>query len=546
MNKTIIINMNGVIFHIEEDAYELLKTYMNDIKKHFASYQDNFEIISDIENRIAELFSELLLEENKQVIVMADVEKVSAKMGSAEEFTNDSEEEINADQPTNNRKLYRDVDDRVIGGVCAGIGHYFGLEARWIRLLFFVLFIFFGFGLLTYALLWIVMPKAKTRTEKMEMKGEKINLQAFQKNVEDELRDLTASLSKAHENSKPGLSRLATFIRDLVTILLKFIGKFGLLIFKIIGFIMVSSIAITLIVCFITLLIFMGYVGNSDNAMIFPINALAENLRPAVFISAFLIILIPLIAIILFAIKVFFNSNSIAKSVNFSLFMVWIIAVAVATFSLVKNATDFKDEASYSETITLKDNLKHVYYLKSGGERTVTENIIGGASEKTITITGHDRNFDNPNNVAIELHLIETGIPTLIKTYTARGKNFDAALINATQIEYYYLQKDSLITFDYQSELKKGSLWRNQEVKMKLNFPVGSIIYIEQKLAQHFFQNQMYDCLDYDSDNEQLIKVLATKEGFVCDKTTKAIERQKENNLQNDVKDTVSTTFIFN
>jgi hypothetical protein len=74
MNKTIIINISGVIFHIEEDAYEILKTYMNEVKQHFASYKDNFEIITDIENRIAEMFSDLMVKENKQVIVLSDVD----------------------------------------------------------------------------------------------------------------------------------------------------------------------------------------------------------------------------------------------------------------------------------------------------------------------------------------------------------------------------------------------------------------------------------------------------------------------------------------
>ena len=545
MNKTIIINISGVIFHIEEDAYEMLKNYMNDIKKHFASYQDNLEIVSDIENRIAELFSALLLEENKQVIVMVDVTNVIAKMGKAEDFGTESEEETTQDQPASTRKLYRDLDDRVIGGVCAGIGHYFGIEARWIRLAFFLLFIFYGFGLLTYALLWIVMPKAMSRTEKMEMKGEKINLQSFQKNVEDELKDLTATLSKAHENSKPGLSRLGAFVRDVVTKLLTFIGKTGLLILKIFGFFVIGVVALTLILTFITLLVFLGYIGNTDASMVFPLNALAESLRPAIYISAFLVVLIPLIGIILFVIRILFNSNRIAKSVGFSLFMIWIIALAVGIFSLVKNATDFKEEASFSETIAIKDNPKNVYYLKSGSERTVTENIIGGSSEKTITITGHDRNFDTPNNVDIELNLIEKGLPSLIKTFTARGKNFDAALKNATQIEYYYHQKDSLLTFDFQSELWKGSLWRNQEVKLKLNIPIGSILFVEEKLARHFFQNQMYDCLDYDSDKDHLIKVVATKDGFVCDKTKKAIDRQKEYNTENNVTDSVSTSLTF-
>ncbi len=549
MNKTIIINISGVIFHIEEDAYEMLKNYMNGIKKHFASYQDNFEIITDIENRIAEMFSEVLNSENKQVIINADVDLVISKMGNTEDFGDDTDSDFTDPQSDSKsetaRKLYRDIDDRVVGGVCAGIGHYFGIEARWIRVAFFVLFFFYGFGLLPYILLWIVMPKAISRTEKMEMKGEKINLQSFQKNIEEEINVLTENLAKAHEYAKPSLSRLGSFVRDVISGLAKFIGTTGVLLLKIFGFFIITLIGIVLIAAFIALLVFLGYAGNTDVASVFPLNAIAAPLRSTIYICAFLVILIPLVGIILLAVRVIFNSRKVAKSVGFSLFMIWLIALGIGIFNIAKNATDFKEEASFSESVELKNNPKNVYYLQLGEERTVQENIIGSNKTKIITITGNDRDFDTPNSINVDLHLIENGIVSLTKTYTARGKNFDAALNNARQIEYYYTQKDSLLVFDSNSELKKGSLWRNQEVKLKLNIPVGSVLYIQERFANHFLRNQMYDCLDYRDDSDELIKVSATKEGFICNKTANTIERQKEHNKNNNILDSVSTTLTF-
>ena len=93
MNKTIIININGIVFHIEEDAYEILKNYMTGVKRHFSNSADSLEITTDIENRIAEMFSEILAKENKQVIVEQDVAAVVEQMGSVEEFDQDSGEE---------------------------------------------------------------------------------------------------------------------------------------------------------------------------------------------------------------------------------------------------------------------------------------------------------------------------------------------------------------------------------------------------------------------------------------------------------------------
>jgi hypothetical protein len=123
MNKTIIININGTVFHIEEDAYEILKTYMTAVTRHFMNSADSLEITTDIENRIAEMFTEILTREGKQVVVAQDVNAVVGQMGSVEDF----EAEENGERPgqtytytTENRRLFRDADDHLVGGVAAG------------------------------------------------------------------------------------------------------------------------------------------------------------------------------------------------------------------------------------------------------------------------------------------------------------------------------------------------------------------------------------------------------------------------------------------
>jgi phage shock protein PspC (stress-responsive transcriptional regulator) len=550
MNKTIIINISGVIFHIEEDAYEILKNYINEIKAHFASFKDNYEIITDIEDRIAEMFSELLAKESKQVIVQEDVSLVISKMGTPSDFGDEAADDFQ--QPENNgyetikRKLFRDTDDRILGGVCSGSAHYFGIEPVWFRVLFAVLFFVFGTGLFAYILLWLIIPKAKTRTDKMEMRGEKINLQAFQKNVEDELNAVAQNISKAHQHAKPSFNRIGGFIRDLVDGLGQFLKGTGKLILKIAGFFIIAIVGISLISAFIGLLIFLGYAGNADVSTIFPLNALAESLRPPVFIAAFLVILIPLLGIILLTIRVLFKSTAITKSVSFSLFMTWIVALAVGIFCIAKNATDFKEEASFSETIQLKSNEQKVYYLQLREERTIEENYIGKDGEtKVITISGNDSDFNTPNNININLKLIENGDLGMIKTYTASGRKLNDALNNAKNIDYYYGQKDSLLIFDENSGLKESSLWRGQKVGIKLNIPLGSVLYIQKKFAWRFLRDEMYDCLDNLNDNDEYIKVTATTEGFSCAKTASAIERQKEYNRENGIEDPVKETILF-
>ncbi len=548
MNKTIIINISGVIFHIEEDAYEMLKTYMNEVKNHFASYRDNFEIITDIENRIAEMFSGLLVKENKQVIVLTDVNDVITRMGNPSDFETDDENEQYQPETekTAERKFFRDMEDRVIGGVCAGIGHYFNIEARWIRIAFFILFIFYGFGLIPYILLWIVIPKANSRIERMEMKGEKINLQSFQKNVEEELNAVKNNFINATSHAVPSLSRLGSFIRNIITALADFVGTTGKFLIKILGFFIITIMSIGLISAFVALLVFLGYAGSADINGIFPLNALRESLRPIVFVAAFLVLFIPLLGIIFFTLRVFFNNRTFSRSIGFSLLMIWILALGTGIFFIAKNATDFKEQASYSESISLKNNPNLVYYLQGGEERTLQEDISNiNGSDRIVTITRNDKDFDTPNRVNINLKIAENDLPSLIKTYSARGRNFDAAIKSAHDIEYYLVQKDSLLTFDYQSGLKEQSLWRDQEVNIKLNIPVNSVLYIDRDLARHFFRNQMNDCID-DEDDSKYIIVKATKEGFVCQKTPNAIDREKRDQEENGSKDSIKKEVIFN
>src|SRR5690606_29899397 len=150
----IIININGIVFHIEEDAYEVLRSYMIAAKKHFGHTADSHEIVGDIENRIAEMFNDRIVQGKKEVVTMQDVNEVIAQMGSVDDFETEETESTFADTTyevppmTGERKLMRDPDDKVFGGVCSGLGHYFGIESRWVRLILVLLFIFGGTGFL--------------------------------------------------------------------------------------------------------------------------------------------------------------------------------------------------------------------------------------------------------------------------------------------------------------------------------------------------------------------------------------------------------------
>lgn len=186
MKKTLTVNLANQVFHIDEDAYVQLKEYLEKIEGHFSSGEDRNDIIGDIENRIAELFGEKITHD-KQVITIQDVEQVITTMGDPVEIGGDTKSESQAyTSHSRPRRLYRDPDNRVLGGVCGGIGMYTGTDPIITRIIFLIAFFGFGVGLLIYIIMWIVVPEAVTTAQKLEMRGDPVNASNIGKFIRDE------------------------------------------------------------------------------------------------------------------------------------------------------------------------------------------------------------------------------------------------------------------------------------------------------------------------------------------------------------------------
>jgi phage shock protein PspC (stress-responsive transcriptional regulator) len=181
MNKTVNINLGGMFFHIDEDAYQKLSHYFNSIKRSLSNSAGQDEIIKDIELRVSELLTEKQKSE-KHVVTLVEVDEVIAIMGQPEDYRiEENETERTAPNYTTTsfsttRKLYRDSEKGMIGGVLAGLGYYIGIDKVWLRIIMLSLVFLFGTGFLAYIILWIVIPEAKTTAEKLEMTGEPVTI----------------------------------------------------------------------------------------------------------------------------------------------------------------------------------------------------------------------------------------------------------------------------------------------------------------------------------------------------------------------------------
>src|ERR1700744_415724 len=317
MNKTIIININGIVFHIEEDAYEILKNYMTDVKRHFLNSADSLEITTDIENRIAEMFNEILARDNKQVIIEQDVNQVVEQMGTVADFENADSD--SAHQPADHnytaeaRRLFRDPDDHLVAGVCSGIANYFDIDAVWVRLAFALLTPVGGSGALLYIILWIVVPKAVTRADKMAMKGEKQNLKGFKKNLEDELSTVRQNFSNFGHEARPFVYKARDFVGDFFHHLGMFFNGAGKMLVKLIGVCILLAAFGAAIFLIVALIACVGF-GSDFMNPIFPFKVIQNEMVNKVFVVSFLVAFIPVLTIILAVIRAIFNVVSIGKS----------------------------------------------------------------------------------------------------------------------------------------------------------------------------------------------------------------------------------------
>ncbi|WP_449435177.1 PspC domain-containing protein [Pedobacter steynii] len=473
MKKTLNINIGNSIIHIEEDAYEILTVYLNEVKQHFARNADDFEIVTDIENRIAEMFVEILANEQRQVVNFQDVQTVIAQMGSVKDFESSEEEpeEYVAPPHFSVKKLYRDTDQAMIAGVCSGLSHYLDIESRLVRLIAIATIFLGGSGILAYVVLWIMIPRAVTKAEKMTMRGEEANLKGFANSY----LQLLAQQSRG-------------FIAEFLDVLGNFINGTGKVIFKIIAAGIIAFGSLCILSLIVALAALLG-LWDSNIYQMFPLNIVNQDYLTASIVAVFLVFAIPVLALVLFSIRVAFNSRPANKSLSFGLLIIWLAGVAVASFYVVKIGSEFKEGAEFTQVNDIKPY--QVYTLNIDRTRFFTKedslrySIDPGNYNGRRILTDLDHKFDAPRNIRLNIEKSENGKSYLSQYYKARGKTFEMALKNAQNIHYDFLQHDSLLTFSPMLQFIKAGNWRGQEVELTLKVPVGTRLNISKNFSRY-------------------------------------------------------------
>lgn len=510
MNKTVNMNLGGFFFHIDEDAYQKLNRYFDAIKKSLST-DGRDEIMNDIESRISELFSEKLTSE-KQVIGLKDVEDVIAIMGQPEDYKieNDEPKQANYSYTTSSsRKLYRDKENGIIGGVLAGLGHYFGIDKVWLRLVMLILLLSFGTGFLLYIILWIVMPEAVTTSEKLEMTGEPVTISNIEKKVKEEFENVSekfknADYGKIGYQVKSGAEKVGNSFGDFIIAILKAFSKF---------------LGVLLIMSGFTILFFLlvGVFTLGSNVFIdFPWNSFIESGNFSDYpawsfgLLMFFAVGIPFFFLTLLGFKLLSpKTKSIGNIAVYTLIAVWVIAIALCVTVGIKQATAFaydgrvvvKEEINIKPTDTLFVKFIHNDFFAKNLNENREFKILTDSTDKMIIYS---------NNVSLRFEKTDKKTAYVQIEKEAKGKTLGEAKQKAEQINYgYKIQGNKLILNNYLLTDIKNK-YRDQEIEITIFLPEGTCLKPDASLES--YERTDSDYFEWNADsNENIYRVGSQK-----------------------------------
>jgi phage shock protein PspC (stress-responsive transcriptional regulator) len=617
MKKVININFQGRVIPIEESAYDVLKQYVESLRRFFANEEGRDEIINDIEGRIAELFGETL-KKGSTCITDEDVNKIIASMGRPEDFEGEeskvqsqlggNEQQQSSYQRTQYEeaprgRLYRDENDKILGGVCSGLASYLRVDPTIVRLVFalitfgagtgillyillwiilpskslaqttsskrlyrnpeekviagvasgiatyfdiavwiprlifamplvvgilsnifrsafwfdfdpFPSFIFGSFGgtlFVVYAVLWAVIPEAKSASEKLEMRGEKVDLNTIKNTIQEDLEGFKTRAEKwgnefsekakefGNEFSSTVNQKSKQFGKETATVTRSGANRIGNIIailFKAFFLFVAGVIAFAL---FVALMAMMTAGVAAFPLKDFFLDGFWQNFLAWSTILLFL--LVPVIGILVWLIRRIIGAKAGSRYLGFAFGGLWTLGIVSAVFLAAFITQDFDARAKEKKDIAIQQPMSKKLLIKVEDSRV---RVIG----KWLHLDGflgYDGDSIILNNVSLRIAKSPDSLYHVYYTKMSNGRDEDVALNNINEIHYGLTQIDSVLVLNRGFNLKKGTKFRNQSVIVTVQVPVGKKIEIDEEVSRrlqwmHFKKGN--DSFDWDNEWE--------------------------------------------
>jgi len=496
MDKTIKINLGGTLFQIDEEAYKILRRYLQDIDDRLKNTPGGSETIEDIESRIAEIFQSQ--GGTAAVISSENVESMISIIGKPEDFDAGSETTETRKSYTHSasqKKLYRNPDDMIISGVCGGLGAFLNMEAVWVRLLFIIFTCFFGIGFFVYVALWIALPSAQSDSQKREMYGR------------DDFRSPRQKPTSGYSFASGDATQTApgqagSGVGNAFNEVFRAIGKVIFIILRI----FLILIGISFVLCgFIALVSFVmvfffhypGYFSTHSfgvNLFYLPdfLNYIVNPaIAPWILVLTFIVILMPLLALIYWGVKMIFWFK--AKDGIFSLagLVIWVVCVAALSLLLFNEGITYAETAKTESEEVIEKAPANLYILAD-------HKVADLHYDKEISFDEEDYNvyFIDDNKglfIGSGLYLNNSDDKSVRLNVRKRstGRSRIDASSKAESLLYNYKISGDTIFIDEYFSIPANTKWSFDDVRVNVYIPEGTEVHFD-KTTENMFRRQHY------------------------------------------------------
>jgi phage shock protein PspC (stress-responsive transcriptional regulator) len=468
MRRVEAISINGIVFSINDDACRKLNEYLDVLNKYFEYKESGNEVIADIEARIAELFAGRAGGAS-QAITDRDVSDVIETLGRLEDITDSENDEDNP--PYGSRKkyagrLYRNLDRRILGGVCAGIASWLGINVLVVRLIFFACFWFYGISVLAYFVLWIIVPSAKTTAQKLEMQGQAINISNIEKSIKENIS--SSGLKQSFEQFNNEAGEVAGKFLKTVFAIFRVVCGFALCI---------TGIFIALLCCGFPLYQDFIFMHKTEWDFLTFNELLQHIISPASYnilvVCAVLIVVLTVLACLFWGVKMIAHSKVKHVKWHIALLIIWLLTIPTVIITSVYEARNYKHYNNTNAAVNVKTS-DTIYLDMYSSELKISNNFRIYYDREESCFYGKPKIF------------IRKSIDGNVKLETEKGslgKNKLMAFEYAESIGYEIGVQDSLITFAPYFSVDPEWEWKFQHMNVYLYVPENTVIIFSESLC---------------------------------------------------------------
>lgn len=506
MNKTVSANISGFIFNIEEEAYQRLLKYLKTIQSFYATSEGGQEIVEDIEARIAELFQERL-NEGKQVIAMKDIDEVIAIMGQPEEYANDFEDEEpsssassgNNSTGNSSRRIYRDADDAMVGGVCSGFSHYLGWDPLVLRIILVAAMIFAGSGLLIYIVLWAIIPEAKTTAEKLQMKGETVNVENISKKINEEMDNVKDSFKKFSSDTQETTKKAGAGLSDFFQKFFNGLGSF----FEVIGKVLLKVLGVGFLAAGIVF--FIGLFGiwfAVDNLVLGYDHVTWNILDDLVFSGSGNLTLVAIGTVMFFlsisgmffigGIRMLLNVRTGTKPFFIVLFVFFVTSIVLSMSGAFGMFRGNLYDAEVVQEISLEEMTSDTLFVRVLSDEYFSDQIDYNDQDWMEMLRIDEDEVIVGNQVHMAFYPADSASAYMVEIEKeATGRNNSDAFENASNIAYTSqlhgdtLDLSAILAFPYHDN------WHAQSVDVKIHIPDGKTVCLSDNAGRVYWRSHL-------------------------------------------------------